>query len=144
MDWETLARNNSIFSSISRSTNSKPFKVEIAVAVVIFVYSGDVDNILTDILNKYHPDSEQPEAQTLREFVDNLQESKLSTKSNGFLFSFQGQKCCGWTDKNDFAGNEFLGNTNSTVDINGKDILPEVNRNSNQLFLEIFTHYLSS
>ena len=113
-------------------------------AVVIFVYSGDVDNILTDILNKYHPDSEQPEAQTLREFVDNLQESKLSTKSNGFLFSFQGQKCCGWTDKNDFAGNEFLGNTNSTVDINGKDILPEVNRNSNQLFLEIFTHYLSS
>ena len=55
-------------------------------AVVIFVYSGDVDNILTDILNKYHPDSEQPEAQTLREFVDNLQESKLSTKSNGFYF----------------------------------------------------------
>ena len=51
-------------------------------AVVIFVYSGDVDNILTDILNKYHPDSEQPEAQTLREFVDNLQESKLWTKSN--------------------------------------------------------------
>ena len=45
-----------------------------------------------------------------------------------FLFSFQGQKCCGWTDKNDFAGNEFLGNTNSTVDINGEDILPEVNR----------------
>jgi len=79
---------------------------EIAVAVVIFVYSGDVDNILTDILNKYHPDSEQPEAQTLREFVDNLQES---------------QKCCGWTDKNDFAGNEFLGNTNSTVDINVPD-----------------------
>ena len=47
-------------------------------AVVIFVYSGDVNTILTDILNKYHPDSEQAEAQTLREFVDNLQESKLS------------------------------------------------------------------
>ena len=46
-------------------------------AVVIFVYSGDVNTILTDILKKYHPDSEQPEAQTLREFVDNLQESKL-------------------------------------------------------------------
>ena len=89
MDWEIFARNSSIFSSISRSTNSKPFKVEIAVAVVIFVYSGDVDNILTDILNKYHPDSEQPEAQTLREFVDNLQESKLSTKSNGFYFHFK-------------------------------------------------------
>jgi len=79
---------------------------EIAVAVVIFVYSGDVNTILTDILKKYHPDSDQPEAQTLREFVDNLQES---------------QKCCGWTDKNDFAGNEFLGNTNSTVDINVPD-----------------------
>ena len=52
MDWEIFARNSSIFSSICRSTNSKPFKVEIAVAVVIFVYSGDVDNILTDILNK--------------------------------------------------------------------------------------------
>ena len=47
-------------------------------AVVIFVYSGDVNTILTDILKKYHPDSEQAEAQTLREFVDNLQESKLS------------------------------------------------------------------
>ena len=45
-------------------------------AVVIFVYSSDVDTILLDILGKYHPDSDQPDAQTLREFVDNLQESK--------------------------------------------------------------------
>ena len=74
MSW---IRKFSHKSRISRSTNSKPFKVEIAVAVVIFVYSGDVNTILTDILKKYHPDSEQPEAQTLREFVDNLQESKL-------------------------------------------------------------------
>ena len=79
---EVLSSNKEIFTrnSISRSTYSKPFKVEIAVAVVIFVYSGDVNTILTDILNKYHPDSDQPEAQTLREFVDNLQESKLSTR----------------------------------------------------------------
>ena len=64
--------------SISRRIYSKPFKVEIAVAVVIFVYSSDVDTILLDILGKYHPDSDQPDAQTLREFVDNLQESKYS------------------------------------------------------------------
>ena len=63
----------------STRNDSKPPKVEIAVAVVIFVYSSDVDNILLDILGKYHPDSDQPDAQTLREFVDNLQESKYYT-----------------------------------------------------------------
>ena len=90
MTWIVLTINKSktvIFSQkkfescdllVGNSTrnDSKPPKVEIAVAVVIFVYSSDVDNILLDILGKYHPDSDQPDAQTLREFVDNLQESK--------------------------------------------------------------------
>ena len=86
-------------SSISRSTYSKPFQVH-TIVVLVLVYSRDVNTILTDILKKYQLDSDHPGAQTLREFVDNLQESQISGRK--FLISFQGQKCCRWTDKNDF------------------------------------------
>jgi len=100
---------------------------EIAVAVVIFVYSSDVDTILLDILGKYHPTSTEPEAQTLREFVDNLQES---------------QNCCGWTGKSDYAENQFLGNTNSTVDINVPDSCCDGINNTSNVCLASESDYL--
>jgi len=67
--------------------------VQIAVTALIFVSSSEVDEVFSDVVNKYNPTSTNEDDIAITQFVDQLQNSV---------------DCCGWTGPSDFNNNTSL------------------------------------